>query len=398
MNNVMHSCVLKKDKESSVLRKHPWIFSGAIDRISEDIPLGATLDVFAQSGTWLCKGAYSPQSQIRIRTWTFDPKVDVGNDFFAARIAKAHEYRSTVHAVTDSAYRLINGESDGLPGLIVDVYGQFLVCQFLAAGVEYFKDTIIANLVEKFSPTGIYERSDADVRLKEGLQPRCGVLYGESPPTVIDVNEGELVYLVDVVKGHKTGMYLDQKENRKRVGTLCEGKEVLNCFSYTGGFGLAALVGGATRVVNLDASEDALTLAKLLYERNGVSDSRAEFLCGDVFKVLRNFRNEAKSFDCIILDPPKFAESRVQLEGACRGYKDINLLAFKLIRAGGMLVTFSCSGLMVTELFQKIVADAALDSGKTVRIVERLFASADHPVGTAFPEGTYLKGFVCHVE
>jgi 23S rRNA (cytosine1962-C5)-methyltransferase len=379
-------CTLLPGKESSVLRKHPWIFSGALKSIATDIPSGADVDVFDVSGNWLCRGAYSPTSQIRIRIWTYNRDEQINADFFTRKITEAQLFRKLVVPQADTAYRLINGESDGLPGLLVDVYDSYVVCQFLAAGVDAAKEIIVKALENELAPTGIYERSDADVRSKEGLPVCCGVLSGKEPPAFIEVTENEAIFLVDVKNGHKTGMYLDQRYNRARVSAVCKNKEVLNCFSYTGGFGL------------IDSSAESLLLAQNMYERNGCNDSRAVFLTGDVFKVLRTYRNEAKSFDCIILDPPKFAESRVQLDGAARGYKDINLLAFKLVRPGGFLITFSCSGLMVSDLFQKIVADAALDSGRTVRIVERLYASADHPFSTGFPEGSYLKGFICHVQ
>lgn len=296
------------------------------------------------------------------------------------------------------ACRLINAEADLLSGLIVDKYGDYLVAQFLSAGVERWKSGIVKGLEAVLRPEGIYERSDAEVRLKEGLSLQTGLLAGEEPPEFIEIQEGGYRFLVDVRRGHKTGFYLDQAENRKIVAEYAQNRQILNCFSYTGGFSVAALKAGAERVVNLDTSGDALELASRNIQLNGLDLNRCENLQEDVFSCLRTFRDRGISFDMIILDPPKFAENQHQLEKAARGYKDINLLACKLLRPGGLLVTFSCSGLVSTELFQKIVADAALDAHRQARIQRRLFQSCDHAVLLSFPEGQYLKGLVCEVE
>lgn len=296
------------------------------------------------------------------------------------------------------ACRLINAEADLLSGLIVDKYGDYLVAQFLSAGVERWKSGIVKGLEAVLRPEGIYERSDAEVRLKEGLSLQTGLLAGEEPPEFIEIQEGGYRFLVDVRRGHKTGFYLDQAENRKIVAEYAQNRQILNCFSYTGGFSVAALKAGAERVVNLDTSGDALELASRNIQLNGLDLNRCENLQEDVFSCLRTFRDRGISFDMVILDPPKFADNQHQLEKAARGYKDINLLACKLLRPGGLLVTFSCSGLVSTELFQKIVADAALDAHRQARIQRRLFQSCDHAVLLSFPEGQYLKGLVCEVE
>ncbi len=291
----------------------------------------------------------------------------------------------------------MHAESDGLPGLHVDRYGEFLVVQILSAGIEKWRDEIVTALVDAVAPRGIYERSDADVREKEGLEPRTGPMMGEEPPELVEIVEGACRFLVDVRRGHKTGFYLDQRENRLRVGDAAPGREILNAFAYTGAFAVHALVAGAARVTNVETSGDALELASRNAERNGIDPARVEHVEGDVFKMLRRYRDEARTFDVVILDPPKFAESKAILDRAARGYKDINLLALKLLRPGGTLFTFSCSGLMPPDLFQKIVADAALDARRDAWIVRRLAQAPDHPVALTFPEAGYLKGLEVRV-
>jgi 23S rRNA (cytosine1962-C5)-methyltransferase len=293
---------------------------------------------------------------------------------------------------------LVASESDGLPGLIVDRYADWLVCQFLSAGSEHWKNTIVELLQELFPGLSIYERSDVSVREKEGLPLRCGVLAGSEPPDQVEITENGMRLLVDIKAGHKTGYYLDQRDSRLAVRDWAEGRDVLNCFSYTGGFGVSALLGGAKHVLQMDSSEPALDIAKKNADLNGLDPEKSEYICGDVFKELRRFRDSRRDFDLIILDPPKFVESRGQLEKGARGYKDINLLAFKLLRPGGLLFTFSCSGHMEMPLFQKIVADAALDAGRSAQILSVLHQAPDHPVALNFPEGAYLKGLLCRVE
>lgn len=388
---------LKPGKERSLLRWHPWIFSGAVASMDGNPQAGDTVAIRDSSGNFLCLAAFSPQSQIRLRVWSFDVSDKIDADFFHRRIQKAVNRRMK-DGVLPCACRLINAEADLLPGLIVDKYGDYLVCQFLAAGVEAWKLEIVGGLEAVLSPPGIYERSDAEVRLKEGLLLQKGLLVGNEPPELIEIWEGDCHFLVDVRNGHKTGFYLDQAENRRIVAEYVRNRVVLNCFSYTGGFAVAAVKSGAKRVVNLDTSGDILELASKNLYLNWIDPDDFENLQEDVFHCLRAFRDRGMSFDMIILDPPKFAENQHQLEKAARGYKDINLLAFKLLRPGGILVTFSCSGLVSTELFQKIVADAALDARREARIQRRLFQASDHAVLLSFPEGQYLKGLVCEVE
>ena len=394
----MASVLLKSGRERSLLRRHPWVFSGAVASVEGDPQSGETVEIRAAAGAWLARGAWSPASQIVARVWTFEKSQEIAPAFFEERLRHAAAGRSPLAACDDlTAYRLVNAESDYLPGLIVDRYGDYLVCQFLTAGAERWKRDILDRLLAMIPNAGVYERSDVDVRAKEGLAPRVGVLAGAEPPDLVEIQEGSCRFLVDVKRGHKTGFYLDQRDNRARVAQYARDAEVLNCFAYTGGFAVFALAAGAARAVNVESSAGALDLARRNVELNGLDAAKSENVEGDVFQVLRRYRNDGRQFDLIVLDPPKFAESRVQLDSASRGYKDINLLAFKLLRPGGVLFTFSCSGLMMPELFQKIVADAALDAGRDAQIVERLGQAEDHPTALCFPEGSYLKGLVCRV-
>jgi len=391
----MPSVILKPGREKSVLRRHPWIFSGAVQQVDEGIASGATVDVFSSKGDFLARGAYSPQSQIRVRDWTLEDET-VDADFFRKRIHAALAQRSTLNLQQDTnAIRLIYAESDDIPGLIVDRYDDLLVLQSLTAGSEYWKETIAEILLEETGLKNIYERSDADVRELEGLRSCVGSLRGSMPQSPLTITEHALKFHVDFERGHKTGLYLDQRANRQRVRTFAQGKDVLDCFCYTGGFTVNALAGDAKSVLAVDASSEALALGRQNIELNGLPIEKAQFLEGDVFQVLRKFRDEARSFDMIILDPPKFAPTAAQAEKAARGYKDINLLAFKLLRPSGILVTCSCSGGVDAALFQKIVAGAALDADVDAQIIEHLSQASDHPISLHFPEGAYLKGLVC---
>jgi 23S rRNA (cytosine1962-C5)-methyltransferase len=394
----MASIVLKQGREKSLLRRHPWVFSGAIAEVKGDPQAGETVEVVTSKGDFIARGAYSPHSQITVRIWMFDPNEEVSASFFLARLEQALHFRQSFMDIhPDSAGRLVYAESDGLPGIIVDRYSDFLVCQFLTAGAEYWRQEIVDQLRALMPLKGIYERSDPDMRTKEGLTPRSGLLTGQMPPDLVMIQEGPCRFWVDIQRGQKTGFYLDQRENRAFVAAYSRGTEVLNCFAYSGAFGIRALNGGAIRVTNVDSSSAALDLAKRNGVLNGFGDRTMENIEGDVFHVLRSFRDSSRQFDLIILDPPKFADSRSQLERASRGYKDINLLAFKLLRPGGLLFTFSCSGAMPTDLFQKIVADAALDAEREAQIIRFLAQAPDHPTGLHFPEGRYLKGLVCRV-
>jgi len=390
--------VLKKGRERSLLHSHPWVFSGAVEKIVEVKQNGETVEIRSFDGERLAIASFSEFSQIIARVWTFDANEKINKDYLLKQIQNAHKLRLSMDLDTNTnAYRIINTEADGIPGLIVDKYDKYLVCQFLSAGAEFWHENIIEILTKEFNPVGIYERSDTDSRTKEGLEKRTGVIYGQEPPSEIALNEEGIKYYVDIKTGHKTGFYLDQRENRNKVKVYCLGKDVLNGFSYTGGFGIAALAAGANRVINIDSSAESLNMVEKNLVFNELDPSKSEQVEGDVFKVLRTYRDSGKSFDLIILDPPKFAESKNQLEGALRGYKDINLLAFKLLRLGGILFTFSCSGHIVPELFRKVVSDAAIDSGKKVQQIAVLQQSADHPVLMSFPESFYLKGLICKV-
>jgi 23S rRNA (cytosine1962-C5)-methyltransferase len=394
----MYKIILKPGREVSLLRFHPWVFSGAIKSVEGNPGSGETVDIFSSDGRWLARGAYSPQSQIRIRVWSFDREEEISGAFFRKQLAKAKNARDELYVcVRTSAYRLVNAESDGLPGVIVDKYGDYLICQFLSAGAEYWKKDIVMQLEELFPVIGIYERSDADVRTKEGLEQVKGILAGQMPPKLLDIQEDTVRYKVDVINGQKTGFYLDQRENRALITEYAEKKQILNCFSYTGGFTMRALKAGAAMVTNIDSSEEALALATQNAEMNHLDTGRMENITGDAFQVLRSLRDHARQFDLVILDPPKFVTSAKQMGSGTRGYKDINLLGMKLIKPGGILFTFSCSGLVDEALFQKIVADAAVDAKRAVQVIRFLNQSADHPVALNFPESRYLKGLVCRI-
>ncbi len=392
----MNSIFLKPGREKSLLRRHPWVFSGAIDKVTGNPQSGETVDVLDSNRQFLARAAYSPSSQIRARVWTFNPDENLDADFFRRRIVSALEKRTALGlpTVTD-ALRLLHAESDGLPGLIVDRYGETLVLQSLTAGSEFWRETLADLLLEITGCSTIYERSDADVRELEGLAPRNGLLRGSLTSPSLQITEYGLKFLVNIETGHKTGFYLDQRSNRKRVGELARGRDVLNCFCYTGGFSVHAAAGGAKSVLSVDTSGDALALGRENIALNGIQAESLDWSDADVFTALRKFRDQNRSWDLIVLDPPKFAPTAAQAEKAARGYKDINRLAFKLLRPGGILATFSCSGGIDAGLFQKIVASAALDAGVEAQIVETLTQGPDHPVSIHFPEGAYLKGLVC---
>lgn len=389
---------LKKDREKSLTRHHPWIFSGAIEQISSGLISGETARVTDYKGAFLAFAAYSPMSQISARVWTFSETEEINRGFFERRIENAVKLREMLGFLpltseANTAVRLIHAESDGLPGVIVDRYNNTLVAQFLSAGAEYWKLTIAEILLERTGCLGVYERSDADVRGIEGLPELNSPLIG-SPENETIIMEHGIRYIVDIAGGHKTGFYLDQRDNRAKLGKYCAGKEILNCFSYTGGFSLAALKGGAASVTSIDSSRPALEIAKENCILNSYDDNSQEWIEDNVFTRLRDFRDRGRFFDVIVLDPPKFAATSAQVERATRAYKDVNLLALKMLKPGGLLFTFSCSGGVSAELFQKIIAGADADAGANAAIVRYLHQSADHPVRLAFPEGSYLKGLV----
>ena len=387
------SLVVRAGREKSLHRRHPWIYSGAIERVDGAPGSGDTVDVRAHDGAFLAKAAYSPSSQIRARVWSFAPDT-IDAAWFARRVRAAVEARADMLDAAHTACRLVHGESDGLPGVVADRYGDTLVVQLTSAGAEAWRGAIVDALLAATGASTVVERSDADVRTLEGLAPRAGVVAGALAGPVGILEDG-IAYRVDVLGGQKTGFYLDQRDNRARVRDLARGRDVLNAFCYTGGFTLAALAGGARETVSIDSSADALSLARSNLAANpGLAGGAASWREADVFAELRRLRDEGRRFGLVILDPPKFAPTAALAARAARAYKDINLLAFKLLEPGGLLATYSCSGGVSADLFQKIVAGAALDARADAAIVGRFAASADHPVALAFPEGDYLKGLL----
>ena len=389
---------LAKGREKSLLRRHPWVFSGAVTRVEGNAVSGETIDVCDFQGKWLARAAFSPQSQIRARVWTFDQQESVDRDFFINRLQTAQQWRTLLAKRDDlTGYRLIAGESDGMPGTTIDRFQNFIVLQLLSAGAEYQRANLVAALQHCYPECAIYDRSDVAVRKKEGLPLTQGSVVGEEPPALLPIREHGMQILVDIKEGHKTGFYLDQRDSRLAARRFAANAKVLNCFSYTGAFAVSALMGGCEHVISVDTSQAALDVARQNVELNQLDLSKAEFVRDDVFQLLRKYRDEGRKFDLIIMDPPKFVENKSQLAGACRGYKDINMLALNLLSSGGILLSFSCSGLMPIELFQKILADAALDAGRDVQFIEQYRQAADHPVIASYPEGLYLKGFACRV-
>ena len=390
MQSASPRLVLKPGRDKSLRHRHPWIFSGAIARVEGDPGMGDTVAVVAPDDAFLAWAAYSPQSQIRARAWSFDANDAIDEAFLRERLAQSIARRKRLMGEGD-AMRLVHGESDGLPGLVADRFGDTLVVQLMSAGAERWRDFWASALAEITGASNVYERSDAEVRALEGLGHRVGPLRG-APPAMARIAEDGISYDVDVARGQKTGFYLDQRDNRLLAHNLARGAEVLNGFCYTGGFSLSALRGGAKHVTSLDTSEEALQLARHNAGINGFDASRADWLAADVFAQLRKYRDQGKRFDLIVLDPPKFAPTEKHVPNAARAYKDINLWAMKLLAPGGHLLTFSCSGAISPELFQKIVAGAAADAKADVQIRRHLGAALDHPVSIHFPEGEYLKG------
>ena len=395
----MIEMLLKKGREKSLLRKHLWIFSGAVERLSGTAAPGETVRVCDAEGRFLAYAACSPKSQLIGRVWSFDEKQLPGEELFRHRIREAAELRKFLH-LDDPAggCRLINSEADGLPGLVVDRYGEFLVMQISSAGMERFRDDIVKLLMEETGAKGVYERSDLPVRAKEGLKERTGLAAGEQPPNPIIIHENGMRFAIDVRHGQKSGFYFDQRDSRQCVANFAPGRTVLNCFSYTGGFGIAAAKAGAVHVINVDSSAPAQRQAAHNFEMNKIPAEKFENITGDVFEILRQFAAEKRKFDMVILDPPKFVDSQKSLLKGCRAYQDIARLGFQLLNPGGVLFNFSCSGLMTPELLQKITADAALDAGVEGILVEKLQQSPDHGISLAVPETFYLKGFVTRIK
>ncbi|MBU6317598.1 MAG: class I SAM-dependent rRNA methyltransferase [Acidobacteria bacterium] len=387
---------LRPDRDRSLLRRHPWVFSGAVARVEGSPAPGATVTVRAADGTVMGSAAYSPESQIRARIWTFDPAAVVDDALVAGAVLAAAERRSELlGGGTDSA-RIVFSEADGVPGLVADRYGDTVVCQFTTAGAEAWREVLADSLFALPGVECVYERSDADVREREGLPSRVGLLRGKQPSPDLVAHEAGFRFAVDAAGGHKTGFYLDQRNARAEVARLASGRRVLNVFSYTGAFSVIAAARGAASVTSIDSSGPALAVAARNAELNGVDIG--ELMEADAFTALRGLRDRARQYDLICLDPPKLANSERQLDKASRAYKDLNLLALKLLAPGGVLLTWSCSGAMTMDLFQKVVAGAALDARRSARIVGRLHQPSDHPVPLAFPEAEYLKGLVLHAD
>jgi 23S rRNA (cytosine1962-C5)-methyltransferase len=389
----MDKLILKPGREKSLKRRHPWVFSGAVAKVSGQPESGETIEIYSSDGEFLAIAAYSPQSQIVARAWDWKRR-EIDTEFFHGRIERALALRAHLLPTSDTV-RIAHAESDGLPGVVIDRYGEIVVLQLSSAGAVRWRDAIADAVEAVVRPLTIFERSDSEVLALEGIAPSVGLLRGEPPPGHVRVTEAGAMFEVDVPHGHKTGFYLDQRDNRQRLRELAAKCEALDCFAYTGGFTVNALAGGAAKVTAIDSSGPALDLLKRNVALNQLP--QAECIEGDVFQLLRKMRDQARSFDLIVLDPPKFAPTAAHAEKAARAYKDINLLAFKLLRPGGLLFTFSCSGGVSRDLFQKIIAGAALDAGIDAQIVEQLSAGADHPVALNFPEGEYLKGLICRV-
>jgi 23S rRNA (cytosine1962-C5)-methyltransferase len=394
------SIYLEAGKDHSVLHQHPWIFASAVARYEGKVGLGTTVTVFNDAKNMIGRAAYSPHSQIRARMWSWDPEESIDHAFFKRKIAAAIEHRKKWVKNTN-AIRLIFGEADGLPGLVVDQYDQLLVCQFLSAGADHWKDVIVEVLAQQTGCESIFERSDAAVRQREGLESKVGLLFGKQPEAEILVHENGIAYLVDPIHGHKTGFYIDQRDNRHIVQELSDNRRVLNMFCYTGGFSLSALKGGATQVISVDSSGDALEMAKKQTQLNNFDSSKAIWRDQDAFETLKNLRVEKEYFDLIVLDPPKFAPSAVHLSKAIRAYKEINRTAMQMVSKSGLILTFSCSGAMDMETFEKTIFMASKEAAShqksgelKFRVLKRLTSGLDHPKLTCFPEGDYLKGLL----
>lgn len=390
--------ILKQGREKSVVNRHPWIFSGAIARVEGNPANGDVVDVWNSKARFVGRGIYNEKSQIQVRLLTWNPNDTIDEDFWRRRIRRAIAGRQALLEAPDTdAFRLVYSEADGVPGFIADQYGTWLVVQFLSMAVERYRQTILDVLVDLVAPQGIYDRSEGESREKEGLVSVTGPVWGEIPPDMIEIMENGHTFLVDIKLGQKTGFYLDQRENRQKVSKYLANKEVLNAFAYTGGFSVYAAAAGAKRIMNIDSSERALQIAERNMRRNDFGDREDIYAVADVFEIMRAYRDNSWKFDVVILDPPKFAHSKRQVDKATQGYKDINLLAMKLLKPSGVLVSFSCSGAISPDLFQKVLFGAAVDAGRHVQIIEHLSQSSDHPILLTYPESEYLKGLVCRV-
>jgi len=391
--SVLPRIILKKGKERPLLRGHPWVFSGAVAKVEGEVSLGDVGEVYSKEGQFLGLGHLNPRSQIILRLLT-QKKEELGEDFFRERISRAVVLREEWLRGKTNAYRVINGEGDYLPGLIVDRYGETLVLQCLTAGMDRLKGILTNLLVKKFRPQSVYERSDVATRSEEGMAESSGLLYGKKVPEFIEIEENGCRFKANVKRGQKTGFYLYQRENRFFLKSLSEGKKILDCFCFTGAFSIHAGSGGAKEVTLIDSSEEALAIAREHFSLNQLEKIPHQFIRGDVFEIMRGLE---PGYDILILDPPPFAKKKGHLPSASRGYKDLNLWAFRLLSKGGLLFTFSCSHHMSWDLFQKIVFSAALDSGKSVQLIGRMGHPWDHPINLSHPEGEYLRGLICRV-
>ena len=385
--------VLKAGKEKPIHGRHPWIYSGAVNRIDEDFKTGDLVRVYSARDEFLGTGYLNPRSQIVVRMLSFE-EGPIDRAFFQERIQSAIELRQRFVSSDTNAYRVIHSEGDFLPGLTVDRYADYLVVQFQTAGIDEWRETILDLLEEKIQPKGIYEKDDTEAREWEGLQKRAGLLRGEEPPDYVEILENGISFIVDIHTGQKTGFFLDQRENRKLIGKFSEGKRVLNLFAYTGGFSIYAARAGATRVVSVETSERALNTCRVNFERNGFAGDNYLFEKEDAFEYLRAREEE---FDLIVVDPPALAKSKDHVMQASRAYKDVSLWAMKRVSRGGLVYTSSCSSYVDPDLFQKIVFAAAKDARRDVQIVAKTSHPSDHPINIYHPEGEYLKGLLCLV-
>jgi 23S rRNA (cytosine1962-C5)-methyltransferase len=395
----MTDVYLKRGRDKAIRNRHPWVYSGALDRIVGTADDGEVVAVRDARGAFLARGYLNRRSQIAVRLLSWDEQEPIDDAFWQQRIARAVARRASLSAAprTTTAYRLVYAESDLLPGLIVDRYADFAVVQCLTLGINQRKGMIVDALRQSLSPAGLYERSDVDVREHEGLPPATGVLDGEHPPPEVEIAENGHRFLVDIVGGQKTGFYLDQRDNRQELVGYVRDREMLNAFSFSGAFSVYAAAAGAGPITDLDSSLEALTLARKHMQLNGLYRSGDSYEQADAFQALRRYRDQGRSFDLIVLDPPKFAPTRKHVPRAARAYKDINLLAIKLLRPGGILFTFSCSGGVDAALLQKIVFGASVDAERDVQVIAFLTQGPDHPVLLSFPESAYLKGLICQV-
>ncbi len=400
METITGQLILKPKRQKPVLNRHPWIFSGAIARIEGTLEAGDLVQVCDNNGRFLATAYFNKKSQIQARILSWDETETIDKAFWQQKLERALDGRSQLALEpATNAYRLVNAEADGLPGLVVDKYGAYLVIQCLTAGIARRKDLLVDLLSDLIQPSGIIERSDVPVRRKEGLPQEKGLLRGSLPPDDFSIQENGHKFQVDLMAGHKTGFYLDQRENRSAVTKphFVAGKSVLNLFAYTGGFAVYAAANGASQIINIDSSIPALETAEHNLALTGLQRPSDEYIAADAFEILRYYRDNEQKFDMVILDPPKFVNSKRDLDKAARGYKDLNWLALRLLNPGGILATFSCSGLLSSDLFQKIIFGAAVDAEREVQILAQMGQAADHPILLSFPESAYLKGLLCRV-